>query len=105
MNSPFLSALGLCKKAGALVRGRDETFSAVSAGKINTVFIAVDISERSKKEVINSLGNDISIISLKYTKEQLGYAAGVKPMAIFSVGNDGLLNLLKNKAAHEEADI
>ena len=55
MNSPFLSALGLCKKAGALVRGRDETFSAVSAGKINTVFIAADISERSKKEVVNHL--------------------------------------------------
>lgn len=106
MNNGFLLGVGLCRKAGALLRGREETLNAVKNKEINTVFISSDISERSKKEVMNSVEKETEIISLNYTKEQLGYAAGVKPMAIFSVKNAGLMEMLVSKLGkNEEADI
>jgi len=106
LNNGFLLSLGLCRKAGALLRGREETINAVKIKETDTVFISSDISERSKKEVMNSVEENTKIISLNYTKEQLGYAAGVKPMAIFSVKNVGLKELLLSKLdKNEEADI
>ncbi len=106
MNNGFLLSLGLCRKAGALLRGREEAFNALKEKETDTVFLASDISERSKKEVMSFINESVRVISLNYTKEQLGYAAGVKPMAIFSVKNEGLLNLLLSKLEkNEEADI
>ena len=106
MNNGFLLSLGLCRKAGALLRGREETINAVKIKETDTVFISSDISERSKKEVMNSVEENTKIISLNYTKEQLGYAAGVKPMAIFSVKNVGLKEMLLSRLdKNEEADI
>ena len=98
MTDGFLLTLGLSRRAGFLLRGRTEVADGIKNGEIKEFFVSSDISQNSFKE-IEKLG---FFISLPYTKEELGRAAGVKPMAVFGIKNSGMNDLLKSKLSQNK---
>ena len=97
MTDNFLSTLGLARRAGFLMRGRTEVADGIKSGEIKEFFVSSDISQNSLKEA-DKLG---LFLSVPYTKEELGCAAGVKPMAIFGIKDRGMCDLLKSKLKSE----
>ena len=65
--------------------------------------LASDLSESTKKDLLNSIDTKIPIITLEFEKTEIGYAIGGKPTGILSVTNEnfknGILevNLIENK--------
>lgn len=49
----FLSALGLCRRAGKLTIGADAVCDAVRRGRTELVILASDAAENTKKKVSN----------------------------------------------------
>lgn len=95
MKDKFLSTEGLAKKAGYLVKGLKDTSVSVKKGKVNLVVCAADASDNTKKEaefVCRKYNTELLFVS--YKKEELGAAAGEGDIAIFSVTNKGLGDLL-----------
>ncbi len=97
MTDSFLLTLGLCRRAGFLMRGRTEVADGMKKNEIGDFFVSSDISDNSLKEA-KRLG---AFITVPYTMAQLGAAAGVKPMAIFGIKDRGMRDLLKSKLKSE----
>ena len=51
MNNKLQSTISLCRRAGKLQMGFDQVKDAVSTGEVKAVFVAADLSDKSKKEV------------------------------------------------------
>ena len=101
MNSDiFLSTLGLARRAGKICYGFDSV--AENAAKICAVFVAKDCSERTVKN-INYIFNEKNIqsVAINYTKTELGYAIGTKPVGIIGVTDSGFTKLLKARLSTE----
>ncbi len=74
----FMSTLGLARRAGKLSWGIETVSNAVHAGKAVVVFMAADLSDRSKRticEVCKKRG--VPCIQTPYSMNQLGEAVGV----------------------------
>lgn len=85
----FLSFLGLCRRAGKLTIGNDLVAQTMANGESCLVLIANDISQRTEKDITQSAQqNNVSIIRLSYTKEQLSNALG-KLTAVISINDSG----------------
>lgn len=105
MSDKFLQNVGLAKQAGRLVRGRDETLGYLTDGKVKGAFVAADASERTKNDISRKCiegGKEYRI--LPYTMEQLGRAAGEKPLAVFSVKDTGMFRLLISSLTAEKKE-
>ena len=107
MKNKFLSDLGLARRAGKLIRGRDETEANLDTGVLSVVFLAVDVSERTRllaQRMCEEHGVRLRLLSL--TMEELGQAAGCKPFGIFSVtgGFVGLLEACLGSWENKEAE-
>lgn len=101
MNSDlFLSTLGLARRAGKICYGFDS--AAENASEICAVFTAKDCSERTIKN-INYIFKEKNIqsVSVNYTKTELGYAIGTKPVGIIGVTDSGFTKLLKARLSTE----
>lgn len=106
MANNFLSTLGLTRRAGALIKGRTEVSEALMEARVKEFFISNDVSENSMKEIrkMKQIHN-AKVYRVNFTKEDLGNAAGLKPLAVFAIENKGLLDSLKKSDCVEEADI
>ncbi len=85
----ILGALSLCRKAGKLVGGMDETENAIKSNKATTIFICNDVSERSKKKA-DGIGNTVPI---GRNMEDLSPIFG-KNTGIFTVTDERFLRLI-----------
>ena len=96
----FLSTLGLAKKANKLCRGFDACIE--NSPNIYCIFLANDCSKRTKKNISEFFGN-IGLIpnNIPYSKIDLGYALGTKPVGIIGVSDEGFANLLLKKLSKE----
>ncbi len=93
MNNKFLSTLGLARMAGKLYYGYDSVCE--NKQLIQSVFLSSDLSERSKRNIILVFEpKNIQPVSLNYTKNELGYAIGTKPVGIIGVADKGFAQLL-----------
>jgi len=102
----FLSTLGLTRRAGALIKGRTEVSEALSENRVTEFFISSDVSQNSLKEITKmAQAYNAKVYKVNFTKDDLGAAAGVKPIAVFAIDNKGLLNSLKKSDCIEEAEI
>jgi ribosomal protein L7Ae-like RNA K-turn-binding protein len=104
LNSKFLSNLGLARRAGKLLRGRDEVFTALHEGKAFGLYAASDLSPRSIRLIedqANSLG--ITPTPVGYSMSQLGDATGLKPFGIFSVSDKNFRKMLDTALENKEA--
>lgn len=104
MNSKFLLSLGLARRAGKLLRGRDEVFAALHEGKAFGLYAASDISPRTAR-LIEQEATRLGIAStpVGYTMSQLSHATGLKPFGIFSVSDKNFRKMLDAALENKEA--
>ena len=99
-NDIFLSTLGLAKKANKICRGFDMCAEAYDS--IHCIFLANDCSERTKRnilEIFEKIGTTPTAIP--YSKTELGYALGTKPVGIIGISDEGFAKLLLKKLSKE----
>ena len=104
LNSKFLSNLGLARRAGKLLRGRDEVFGALREGKAFGLYAASDLSPRTARWVEEqAAGLGITPTSVGYTMAELSGATGLKPFGIFSVSDKNFRKMLDTALENKEA--
>ncbi len=101
MRSEFLSDLGLARRAGKLLRGREEVFAAAQKKTAHGLYISSDLAPRTVKLVRAQAGEPVSV---PYTMSELGQAAGCKPFGVFSLSDPHFRKLL-DQALNKEATI
>jgi len=77
-NDKLLSMLGMARKAGKTALGADDILSQINKRKCCFVLISEDLSENSKKKIVNACEyNKIEYINTTYSKEKMGKAVGL----------------------------
>lgn len=90
MRNRALQLLGLCKKAGHLILGFDETAKALEKSKVKLLILAADLSPKSAKEIIRLADRqNINAVRSDVTMEELWYRLG-KRAGILAVTEQGL---------------
>ena len=104
MKDKFLSNLGLARRAGKLLRGRDEVFAALATGKAFGLYAACDLSPRTVR-LVEEQGKALGLdpIRVDYTMSQLGDACGLKPFGIFSLSDKNFRKMLDAALENKEA--
>lgn len=104
MKDKFLSNLGLARRAGKLLRGRDEVFAALHDGKGHGLYTASDISPRTQRLIEQHCqALQTQAMAVGYTMSELGAATGCKPFGIFSVSDDNFRKMLDRALENKEA--
>ena len=98
----IVSAISLCKKAGALCGGFDAAVSAAQAGSAKLLLFAADISAGTRKKAMAKAGG-CPVRDLPVTQEAL-CPITYRPVAVFAVTNEDLAALCQKAldAAREE---
>ena len=93
----LLSALSLCRKAGALVMGFDAVAQSATDGKAKVVLLAADLAPGSHKKALRfceAAGMNAQILPL--TQQQL-LAVMPKMTGVFAVTDKGLAQLVQRQ--------
>ena len=94
MNNKVLSTLGLCRRAAKLHYGYDMVMAGLH--KTHLLLLAEDCAERTCRNLQEASAEfSVPLCRLPFTKEQLGYAIGTKPVGILGVIDAGFANSLK----------
>jgi len=105
LTNRFLTNLGLARRAGKVARGREETLEQLRAGALAGVFVASDVSTRSRRDIAAACAqNGKEYVPLPFTMEQLGNALGARPTAVFGISDSGLNGLLMSAAPTAEKE-
>ena len=97
-----LLMIGLAKKAGKAVSGEFLSGKAVKEGDSCLVVIASDISDRSRKDIVDSC-NFYKVKYIEYAdKTRLGKAVGAKERTVVSVNDKGFAAAVLDKISDEE---
>ena len=81
----MLGLLGLCTKAGKVCFGRDACIDLIQKNKIKLVIVAVDASDRTKKDIKFICDNNDTKICFYGTIENLSKAIGKNNKAIIGI--------------------
>jgi ribosomal protein L7Ae-like RNA K-turn-binding protein len=101
-NDKVLNFLGLCKKAGKLEIGEEPTGAAQKHGKARLILAASDASAGTAKRAANyAEWGRVPLVTLKYTKDELGNALGKRVCAVLAVTDRGMANALQVKLNSE----
>lgn len=92
----LLSAISLCRKAGALTVGFDPVKDAVFAGRAALVLLAADLSQGSARRMRQLCEGLVPCSPLPLTMEQLS-AVTRKPAGVLAVTDENLARLCKGK--------
>ena len=77
MNSKFLSMLGLCRRAGAVIIGTDLVTKALPSGKIKLVMYAGDCSANTEKKITDKCKfYGTECLKLTYGGDEIAHAIG-----------------------------
>ncbi len=102
MNDKFLSALGLCKKAGKILFGFETVKIAMQKGEVQIVFCACDLSQKTAKELeFHCKNTETESIITRYDMKTLGGSIG-KVTGIVAVTDEGFAAMLKQKLRDQE---
>lgn len=89
MNDKILSLLGICRRAGKMTIGADPAVESVVKGKSKLIIYANDFSVKSLKPVVLQADmNNIKVLKLNRTKEELSFALG-KLCGVLSIEDKG----------------
>ena len=78
-----LNYLGLARKAGKAELGEEPVNAVTRAVRAALVFVACDASDHTWRRANSFVaGTDQSVLSVPYTKDQLGFAIGRQELAI-----------------------
>ena len=87
----FLRLLGLAKRAGRAELGEDGVSGAAADGKARVVFLAVDAAKNSVRRARNATDSGhAEVLSVPFTKEELGAACGRGSCAMLAITESGL---------------
>ncbi len=94
MQNKFLSLLGMARKANRVSLGYDKSLEAIHYGKACVVFVANDISEKTKRGLVFA-GEDeeVEIIDVPFSIFEFTNAIGTKT-GIVSVNDRGFAKKL-----------
>lgn len=95
-NNGLLSALSLCRKAGALVTGFDPVKEAAFSGKAVLVLLTSDLSPKTALRVKRFCEDFVECADMNLTMEELSPITR-KPAGVFAVTDDNLAKLCKGK--------
>ena len=104
-NARLISALSLCKKAGALVAGFDAAVTAAQNGSAKLLLLAADVAPGTRKKALAKAGacpaRDMPV------PQEMLLPITYKPVAVFAVINEDLAALCQKAldAAREEHQI
>ena len=100
MRSPYLSLLGLCRRAGKVEIGDEAVRSACSNGTAKVLLVASDASEKTC-EAFEFIADNVNIphIRVSETREELGNALGKRPCAVVAICDTGFSAAIINKLA------
>lgn len=85
-------AMGLCRKAGALVWGADRTADCIGAGKAKLVLLTADASPRTRARFEALCHGAVPLRTLPLAGEALA-AVTARPAAVFAVTDQNLARL------------
>lgn len=101
-NDMFLSTLGLARRANKLYYGYDSVCQ--NSGQIFSIYISNDLSDHTRNNIVfKAKDNNIPLVRLNYTKQELGYAIGTKPVGILGVSDKGFVKILNSRIKEETA--
>ena len=89
----FYSMLGLARKAGKLLVGRDAVMAAVRKNKVRLVLLTRDASPRHKQE-LEALGYKGEIKTADCTMDDISVAIG-KRSCIFALEDDNFTHAIQ----------
>lgn len=95
-NSSLISALSICRKAGALTLGFDPVKEAVNTGKAVLVLLAKDLSPKTAKKAHAFCQEIVECIPIDITMQELS-AITHKPTGVFAVTDCNLAKLCRAK--------
>ena len=99
MNEKLLPLLGIARKAGRLSLGADPAQEAMSKGKTSLLFLASDLSERSRRNIMEKAEQyGVTVITLDASKDALGAGVG-KMTGIIAVNDKGFAEKMKTLCA------
>lgn len=78
MNDKLLSLLGLCRRAGRLRVGFEQTAQALDDRRAALVLVACDAAARTEKEVRFKAGDRVPVRRIHAGREALSHAIGVQ---------------------------
>ena len=94
MNDRLLSLLGIARKAGKLVFGRDRAAEAIAQKQAKLLLVSEDLSPKSKKEMQFLCENaEVPFVQVAYTMAQLSAATGARA-GIYVVVDEGFAGAL-----------
>ena len=97
MNNKLQSTVSLCRRAGKLQMGFDQVKDAVSTGEVKAVFVAADLSDKSKKEVCFYCSKvNVPVYCLPITKDEIKMAVS-KGSGVLGVTDEGFAGILKQQ--------
>lgn len=95
MNDPVMSALSLCRKAGALRMGADAAAEALRGGAALAVYTS-DASERTVKKLSDACRGEARAVPLARTMDDMERALG-RRFAVAAIDNGELAGLVLKK--------
>lgn len=94
MQNKFLSLLGMARKANRVSLGYDKSLESVHSFKAYVVFVADDISEKTKRGLVFAAEeSEIEVITTPYSIFDFTNAVGTKT-GIVSVNDSGFAKKL-----------
>jgi len=97
--SPLLSAVGICRKAGKLAPGFDACCTAVGKGA-PLVIVACDAAPRTLRNITEKCGTATRILRTDCTREQFASVLG-KHMAVAAVTDSNFARLIEQAAGKQ----
>lgn len=86
-NEPFLSLMGIARKANKLTFGTNDTIQEMKRCKLFLAVIAEDISAKTEKELRFAAGN-IPVIRAPFTLQQFSDATG-RIAGVIGIADEG----------------
>ena len=103
----FLSLLGMCRRAGRLQWGHDTCLSALRSGSAELCLLAVDASERLRRDMHFAAPDETRVVDTTYTMQQFETAVGLHA-GVLSTADAGfakeLLRLYRNDSREDKAE-
>ncbi len=103
MNSKFLSMLGLCRRAGAVIIGTDLVTKALPSGKIKLVMYAEDASANTEKKITDKCRfYNTKCIKLTYGGDEIAHAIGkASTVSVVGVADENFSKELISRISNE----
>ncbi len=100
MNNKLQSTVSLCRRAGKLQLGFDQVKETAEAGDVKCVFVAADLSDKSKKEVCFFCSKvNVPVYCLPITKDEIKMAVS-KGSGVLAITEEGFAkNLMQQGEA------